>query len=476
MTMSDDAGNALIEGDNIAPAPHLAANLFASAELLLNGVVVSRISNNIPQVEALKSRLKMSKSSLDSLCAETNFCQPSYQERQMQVCSNGLDSVKYHYYAPTAAAGTGTTLQFLDLLTPNQVQFTAANLIIFTANGGAAIPDLRNYFSVGDSVAFNDGAEKVRTITLVEAAQLTVDGAALTAPAVANLVAQVRQILPALDVSKSKSRRVKEFELIWKPPLSLFDYEKALPSGDWEIRLNPQPASSYREYCIESTGATKSAGAGNDFLVSVDEMFFYSAEVEGKRLDDITYLIDLEESRCTSKICTASNNLQQHEFAVSPSTFALSVAWQDNAVESDTRYPMARFKIGGEGTDSELSLTRLYVQYDSRTGPSPDILPEYSADSKDFLVEMYYRNLLDSGAIADTGGVETLKDWQDRGIYLHQLWPRDGTSRSTRCMVNFESAFDGLTAPRVLLFDHYRKAVRVRHEGGRVVDVQVEEV
>lgn len=487
-TLTDNAGNQLTIQDDIAMNMGLMANLFQSAEFKINGVVVSRISDYMAQVDALEKRLTKSQSWLNSVGASSNYWQPKMVERQQIITSDGLqvDKVNYRrgYLGNGGAVGIaslGSNLDFLDLLTPNQVQFIVANSeIVFSANGGIAIPDLTRYFSIGESIAFNDGGEKVQEIasfatTVTENDTLRMSGAVLAVGA-ANLISQVRKARTLLDLDVQKSRRIDGMELVWQIPLSIMKISTALPAGKYELRLNPQTSSIFQQRVIESLIDSKIPGAANDYIFSVVDMYFYTAELDGPRVSDLTYLLDLEETRCQTQNVLNSTGLQQEQFNVSPSTFALTLAFQDaRAGSGDTLYSSSKFKIGAEESN-ELKLTRMYINYSGMNKPQPDADPSFKIGaSEDYTVQRYTDSIIYSGAYYDQGGAESLKQWQDRGAYYYFLWPRDGTSRSTRVNTNFQFN-TGLTNASVLLFDHYKKVARIRIEDGRVIEVQVEEV
>ena len=60
--LTDKDGNQLHNTDGIAPNMGLASNLFQSAEFRINDKVVSRISDFMPQIDALETRLSKSRS------------------------------------------------------------------------------------------------------------------------------------------------------------------------------------------------------------------------------------------------------------------------------------------------------------------------------------------------------------------------------------------------------------------------------
>lgn len=487
-TLTDNLGNQLILEDDIAMNMGLMGNLFQSAEFKINGTVVSRISDYMAQVDALEKRLTKSQSWLDSVGKSSNYWQPKMVERQQIITSDGLqvDQVNYRrgYLGNGGVVGIatlGSNLDFLDLLTPNQVQFIVANSeIVFSANGGVAIPDLTRYFSIGESIAFNDGGEKVQQITAFATTVTTNDtlrmSGAILVVAAANLISQVRKARTLLDLDVQQSRRIDGMELVWQPPLSIFKINHAMPAGKYELRLNPQTSSIFQQRVIESLIASKIPGAANDYIFSIVDMYLYTAELDGPRFDDGSYLIDLEETRCQTQNVLNSTGLQQEQYNVSPSTFALTLAFQDSRAGSgDTRYSSSKLKVNAEASD-ELKLIRMYINYSGENRPQPDSDPSYKIGAaEDYTVQRYTDSIINSGSYYDAGGSESLKQWQDRGAYYYFIWPRDGTDRSTRVNTNFQFS-TGLTNASVLLFDHFKKVARIRVENGRVIEVQVEEV
>ena len=71
VTISDDNDAALNAG-TISANMGLAGNMFQSMEFRINGTVVSRISDNVAQVDALRTRLHKSKAWIDGIGASTN--------------------------------------------------------------------------------------------------------------------------------------------------------------------------------------------------------------------------------------------------------------------------------------------------------------------------------------------------------------------------------------------------------------------
>lgn len=470
--LSDAAGNILTKAEDIAPNMGLGSCLFSKMQYKINDKTVSEISEHCAQVDALKQRMSKTGQWLKTTGDNFNLWEGNFDKRQNKVIldSVDLDEVRYAQTAPdVAGANNGLPLEFLDLQTPNQVQITAANQLIFTANGGTAIPDLRNIFKTGERVYINDGAEKTRLITEVQAATLIVDGAALTAVGAANLIAQVRWIRPEIDGAASADRKVKTLSLIWQPPLSIFDIPHAIPgSCKHEIDLVPFSDTIYQKNAIES--ALADIGVAN-FSFQVTDMLFYACMCEGPIVEKDTYMLDLSETRLQMSQIT-TNNRSQYTLDISPSTHAVTVAFQDSAAETNTLYSQTKFKIRNS---EELNLTNFYVRYSGKQKPVPDYRPVYSvAANQDNLVEQYARSLLYSGAYYDSSA-ETLKEWRERGMYMHFAWPRTGTDRETRCYVSTQ--FSALTDnPRLLLFNHYKKVCILRYENAQCIEILINEV
>ena len=71
MTKAD--GTALNTADDVAPVYGFASSLFQNAEFQLGGKTISRVSDFLPQIDALQTRMSNSKSWVNSVGASTNF-------------------------------------------------------------------------------------------------------------------------------------------------------------------------------------------------------------------------------------------------------------------------------------------------------------------------------------------------------------------------------------------------------------------
>ena len=85
-------GNQLSVSDQVAPNLNLAANLFQSMELQINGKTISKCSDHVGEVDTLEQRLHKSKSWTDSVGASINWLQESLEDRISQVSLDGTAS------------------------------------------------------------------------------------------------------------------------------------------------------------------------------------------------------------------------------------------------------------------------------------------------------------------------------------------------------------------------------------------------
>jgi hypothetical protein len=456
-------GALLTTNDGIAPNMGLMANLYQSMEFRINDKTVSRISDYVPQIDALETRLSKSKAWLEGVGNSTNWWEDEFKNRQFEVVADPqvvqVEEVKSRFELGVGAAQTIAVAVDTGVITQ-----------------AVAVTDWNTLFQPGDEIEIDAGGAigtvryRVSNIIGADTMQLNnLKGIAIVAGVY--IWRRVRM------VADERPRGIKTFEMTWQPPLSIFKVGHALPSGRYELVLNPQTASQFRKRAIESLLADKNRSPDatvrlNEFKFEVVDMYLYTATVDGPRADDITYLLDLEQTRCQVDVVEPGGAFGQKNFDVSPSTYALTTAFQDQRAGNNTLYSASKFKIGAEA-EEELKLNRMFINYAGQNRPQPDADPTFVANN-DYTVQRYVDSQLYSGAYFDTGGAETIKEFHERGSYYYFSWPRDGTDRSTRVNVHF--GFTGAIANgRVLLFDHSKQVARVRVQDGHVVDVQVED-
>jgi hypothetical protein len=476
-------GTQLLQSDDVAPNMGLCANMYQSAEFRIADKTVSRVSDYMPQVDALETRLNKSKAWIDSLGASTNWWQTEQKDRKAQITKDGvIQSNIPAYDAPLSRVALGFDAPDGGAADRNAGAYTDADgLLIFSANGGAGLPaDVRELFPIGSKFTytsiFGAPADDPRLNTpVIVVAHVNATTIKLQQGVIGDVPADGRNDwrveLRKIEQYENLARGIDTFELTWQPPLSIFKVGHAIPSGKFELVLNPQTASQYQQRAIETLLANKAPGLTvNDFKVEVVDMYLYIATVEGARMDNGTYLLDLNETRCQVDNMNAGGAFQQKNFDVSPSTYALTTCFQDERAGNNTLYSASKFKANG---DDELKLNRLFINYAGVNKPQPDANPIFDG-TVDRTTQRYVESQLNSGAYFDCGGAETIEEYHKRGSYYYFSWPRDGTDRSTRVNVHFGfSAAQPNT--RVLLFDHSKKVASISVADGNVVSVMVED-
>lgn len=462
--------------DEIGPNMGLGANLFTSCEIQIAGKTVSRVSELMAQVDAMDKRLSKSKSWMDS-AGKLNWWQADQQDRRNHVSVDGRTKVRDNDVAPRIL--TRVEAGF-DAATNTVAVVAATSVMNFLVQGGIAINIIEGpgKLYVGDVIVFSSTPVRYEITRLVTGLQ-----AEVTALNLATIVDDGAAANEAFTIERfqAKGEHRGAFETIWQPPLGIFKLPHALPAGQYRMLLNPKPASEFEISAIESLvtqGATKSSPA--DFRFIVDDLQFYISTVESARVDDKTYFMSLDEIRCQTDNVSTGDGLQQRFFDVSPSTYALSLAFQDQGVTTDTRRSASKFKIretvtGAKDTDTtggaDLYLSRMFLNYGGVNKPQPDADPSYVAP-QNRMSQLYATSNFYSGMYFDSGGPETEEEYRERGPYYYYAWPRDGTSESTRVTCNFQFTPKPVADQgRVLLFDLSHKVVMVTVKDGRVTDV-----
>lgn len=463
--------------DGIAPNLDLMANLFQNAEFRIAGKTVARIADYLPQVDALKSRITKSGAWLNTVGEATNWWDSQFHVRLNDITVGSAASSNSNQTIGKVQLGFDSTSTFA---------LEAATGIVTIGTVGTSLSCL-DVLRVGDLFLFNGANVKAMRINAITSATTFV--LQVTSPQ-ADVGANANPWYISREVDISRDAR--DFELIWTPPLSIFDYAGAIPASQCELILNPATASVYKIAAVESERRAKIPGTDFDF--SVQDMYLYVNTVEGPRVDNAQYYLDLSSINCQSDNLSG-NAFHQKQFDVQPSTKSLIVAFQDKRVLTDSRYSATRFRsyvpdannnIGSSGSDQTSRLTRFMVQYAGQTLPSPDADPAYTeyatagglVEGIDFTTQRYVDSLLASGAYTDYsgGGSETITEWERRGQYHYLQFARDGSDRSTRVSVNVGfAATANVTQARVLLFNIYSQIARVTVQNGQVTDVTVED-
>ena len=112
---------------DLAPNMGLASNLFKSVEVQLNGHTVERVAQNLPQIDALKTRTSYSRGWLDNIGRTTNFWDENFDARRAAVAVDGYD---VHRAAHTPTYGPKLTQEQAGFGAGAKLRYNAASYIL----------------------------------------------------------------------------------------------------------------------------------------------------------------------------------------------------------------------------------------------------------------------------------------------------------------------------------------------------------
>lgn len=444
--------------DGIGLSMNTLSSLYQSLEFRINDSVVSRCSSFVPQIDTLLGRINKSARWLEDIGYTSCMWQSDVNSRIALVSSDGYD------YDAKAEKLSRMDLGF-DQNT-NQISVTVdSGVVTVSQNGGSAMPSLQDIFQPGDHliIEVSDVVKHTYTVNRVVSATTLVvnDSKTLAIAATTGNFYRVRRSAP----------RATSFELIWQPQcLSVFQLDTAMvPGATYSFHLNPQSSSVYPLLAIETKDTEKVSGT--DFKFEVQDMYFYAAMIHGSRISDGNFYLDLNETRAQTQSLSAGqgNSLTQKQFEVNPSTVALTLAFQDGRAGSSTIYSSSKLKMVN---NEENKINRLFLSFAGQNLPSPDADPGYIADSVENQTQRYVETMLNTHQYFNEAGCETIQEWRDRGSYHYFNVPRDGGDHSTTVGVNVQFSTALSAASSMILFDHYRKVVRLAVKGGQVVEVE----
>ena len=339
-----DGTTQLTEADNISPNMDMMTSMFQNTDFRINGTEVSRVGSFVSQVNAYKNRQTKSKSWFESIGKMTSLWDAEYELRKSIVTSDGVIKVGYKKDVSTSYLKMGFNADTTTAWT------SASNTLTFASVVG--LPgSMIELFPVGSRITYPVAinAETAGSTFIV------VNGTATTLVLDAGNTIGADAGATALAFSKveegEEGRRAMSLELIWVPPLAIFDQTTALPAGDYSLRLSPKTSVQYQKAGIESSGTDKTpnssvgtADAGADFQLNIVDMYLYVLQLTGARADNVSYLLDLKGIDCTSSIIQNAE-LSQTNHKVHPSTTGIAVAYQDVRSESNTLYSDSKFIV-----------------------------------------------------------------------------------------------------------------------------------
>jgi hypothetical protein len=429
-------------------------------------------------VDTLEQRLSKSSAWLKSVGASINWLQEDVDDRVSEISRDGGYNVSHDVIMDnktlTAIFPIDAALDGAGPNTVNECRITSATTNIIVADVISA-GFTKNvvfqwngvYYRVVETPIQGVDAKTISFMTDVPVPPLGANSDIKDHPEFA---------LYATKYSTKYPRRVTGFEIIWRPLcLSIFKHQGALPLGKYQLIATPHNASgnNYKIRAIETphNTPTPTFGTGaNDINFKVKDLRMYICNVTGPRVEDKSFFIDLEETRCQKALLKNTTNLSSEPFEIEPSSYALTYCLQDVNAGIDPKYSSSRFR---ERDGKELSLNRLFISLGRNNYPSPDAEPSYKeGNADDYTTKCYVDTAINCGGYFSEGGFSSLDEWQRYGAIHYFQTPRDTQDRSTRAVVNTKFAENFDNQANHVLFSHYRKAVQVTIQRGTVISVK----
>ena len=194
-------------------------------------------------------------------------------------------------------------------------------------------------------------------------------------------------------------------------------------------------------------------------------------------------LYHTREFQCQQK--NMNNSQSSFQWTVPNSTRAIYMFFKDTSADSDPIIPLNVFRVYGITTVAgtlpaaigcEQNLEQIQITYANMTKPQTRWNSSFVA-AGDYLVQLYMQSLIENQTDTESGGVETMDQWLQRGPLYCWRFERDSQDRSTevQTQVTFNlttPAWPTTTGANLFLCAEYEKVTRITANDGVIVQVE----
>jgi len=342
----EDGGQALpiLSRSDLAPNAGLAANLFKSVDVKLNGHSVEKITERLPQIDALRTRTTNTGGWLNQLGKRTNFWESSLATRREMVA---VDGYCQNEYLQRPRYGRTLTQEQAGFDVAHQFAYQHTSMLLVADENGAGPIDLLH-----GPMALRPGDRVIHERAILEIEEVVSAHAAMAKYIYAAPELGRRSINDGGDpagsvpgwnfqklcqASTNQACGKNEFEILWRPPLGFFQVDHAIPpGGQWLIEFNPANAHDCRKNAVETflqdLDVLRNPSVAGQFDFRVEDFYFYMYTVESERFDHGEWFLDLPQMRCQLQNMPGNaTSLVQKNFDVPGKTTHLTLAFQDQA-------------------------------------------------------------------------------------------------------------------------------------------------
>lgn len=439
-----------------------------------NGVKISQIDDYYIQIAALKKRTRYEQSRRDTMMKDTNFAQASLRDRISQVREYGFENGD----ADWRKFGELYDLLGVPILLNEEIRVQGGNLLRIEyrgAGGGAAggIDLTETLLEIGDHILLTqaNNVDEVAKIVDIGADYIDVDQT-LTAFASQDIVTAGSNNSIIYFTKKRPSRRVLNYELIFRPCLGFFDIDDFLP-GNYQFELTPWKNGQYKRFAIESLtdNPIPAPEANASFNIRVQDLQLYAYTGIAKSPMNGSRRYEFSETRCQAQTITNATLINKC-FVVNKNAHMYTMAFQAGIAGDNARYSRAKFRCVN---DYQRNLRRYQLRCDGYTLPTP--LPDIIINpltNTDLSTQQYYEELMYTKA-AYLNDPESLSEWQERGSFYAYRLPKPINNPSNRLYVSTE-----FTQPAgvpfsnflLLIFDTYYTGFTINLDNGIIESTQ----
>ena len=430
--------------DQVAFAENVCSTLYTNASFRAGGQDVSSIMSYIPQAAQAKMRLNKSLGWQKSVGNGCYMVDADFKDRSEKT-SSGPFNVGYNSDSYVAGIGTSATTAAV----------AAATGVVTFATGGP------NIVAAGvvpsDILVLNGKPYAIGVVTNGTTMTLALGAGAVAA----DIAATTNWYI--LKSSADEDQGKNSIYVLWQPPIAIFDHNGPLGAGDYKFSMMPN--ADYIKAGIESLGAITTGTANGNFNLIVDDVKFYVATIKTS-IPSSVQTLKMIECQIDSKVAQGGTTAT-YQFQIPPSTVALTLWLQANEAGTDTQYSPTSFRATNK---SERSMSAVQITYGNVSKPNTKWSAEFNNDVN-YLQQRYFDTYRECDLLNNQGGIETFRDYLNRGMMVHYSFLRDSEDRSTTCQLSVTCA--ALPAnTRVYLASWYSRVCSITTQEGSVVEVR----
>ncbi|MCP5019382.1 MAG: hypothetical protein GY938_29475 [Ketobacter sp.] len=476
ISMTNENGGVLNHSSKIGPNMFQGDCFWQQMNMSCNGVRVSSIDDYYIQVAALNKRMVYEQSRRNTMLKDTNFGQASLKDRLAQVRQYGFSNGDANWKPFWTLHDTaGQFVEDDDELKITEVGGAGNPISIKYRSAGdggdGAVDLLDSELEIGDYIKICDDSQAddaytVRRISGIRESEIQVENDDLLAMAATAIEIPDSHGCLLYFSKNAESRRVMEYELIFRPALGFFQLDEFLP-GNYQFELTPWKNGQYNTFSVEALPrlAVENPEYDATYRLAVKDVQLYAYTGIAKSPINGVKKYEFTETRCQAQTITNST-LMNKCFVVNKNAHMYTIAFQAGNAGTDISLSRAKFKMVN---NAERGIRRYQLRCGGHTLPTP--LPDIQkngAEYTDYSTQQYYEELMYSRS-AYLNDPESLTEWYERGPYYCYRMPKPALNPSNRLYVSVEFDSDRWEGQFLLLvFDTWYTGFSVVLDNGIV--------